>query len=120
MRITSRITLAASLLAILAGNCPAASDSILLVQLSMGRKIAPNAPPLKRQTAPPPKAGSGLTADERKRLATALSHLTPKQRKQLAKAVKHMTPDQRQQLTTSLKRQLAVRGTSSRAITRAR
>jgi hypothetical protein len=115
----------AALLAIMAAAIcasPAAAapaDSITRVQLSMGRNLAPNRPPLRKKTTAPAKPESGLTADERKRLAAALSHLTPKQQKQLAKAVKRLTPEERSQVQAVLKRQLRVKGNSSRVMTRA-
>jgi hypothetical protein len=61
----------------------------------------------------PAKPEAGLTPQEQKRLAEALSQMTPKERKRLVKAVKRLTPAQRMQFVAVVKQQLAKNGKAS-------
>ena len=75
-------------------------------QISMQRPGLTGVPQGRKLTAPAQRPVT-LTADEEKRLNTAIKHMKRKDRKRLAQALQKMTPQQRQLLLVSLKKQLA-------------
>jgi hypothetical protein len=105
MELSAIVGTIAAALALFAGlSQPAAA------QISMNRPGITGIPQGKKSAAPTQNSvrpAATLTADEQKRLNTAIKHMKSKDRKKLAAALQKMTPQQRQQLLVSVKQQMA-------------
>jgi len=123
IRLRPLIGIAAISIAVITGICQAATSAspdvasdheLIPAQYSMGRPIGP-APGARTSQTPPAKPHAGLTPEEQKGFAEAMKRLSPKERKRLTKAIKGFTPEESRQFIETVKRQLAAKGTPSRA-----
>jgi hypothetical protein len=124
IRLRPLIGIAVTSIAFITGICQAETSAspgvasnhgLIPAQFSMGRPPGP-APGARTTQTPPAKPHAGLTPEEQKGFAEAMKHLTPKERRRLTKAIKRFTPEESRQFIEGVKRQLAAKGTASRAI----